>query len=68
MIKIYPLELEHNRNIYIDTDKIKVIVEEIENILLSNPRLIKEDFLKRGLFNQELQANNLIEGYVDNLD
>ena len=43
-------------------------VHQLERFLESEPRFHSETFAKRMLFSREIQTNNLVEGYADDIE
>lgn len=61
-----PLPLEHS-SLYLIENDLKPMREELEQFLLEMPYMKSISFSKSVLFSHEIQANNVIEGYRDDV-
>lgn len=60
--------LESGRPFYYCDEQLNSLVEELEEFLEYDNKMNSLDFAKRVMFSHELQANNLIEGYRDDME
>ena len=66
-MKTLELPIYEKRNLAINENYYQDIKNELEEFLLDEDWLKKREFVQRILFNQEIKANNSIEGINDDL-
>ena len=58
---------EEGQHFYYRDDLLSANIDELEKFLEISKNINNLDFVKKVLFSHELQANNLVEGYGDDL-
>ncbi|MCI5879896.1 MAG: hypothetical protein MRZ34_03840, partial [Bacillales bacterium] len=66
-MKTLELPIYEKRNLAINENYYQDIKNELEEFLLDEDWLKRKEFVQRILFNQEIKANNSIEGINDDL-
>src|SRR5574344_1295154 len=64
--QILPLFM-NDRNLYLKPDKIKEKAEDLELFLMDESKMNSKDFAKKVLLANEVQSNNGVEGYYDDI-
>jgi len=62
------LPLENGQKFYLRKDNLKELCEEIDTFLEDNDNMKTLFFTKKVLFSHELQSNNQVEGYHDDIE
>lgn len=65
--KILDLPLENGQKFFLKPDYLKELRDELELFLSDNESMNNLDFTKKVLFSHELQSNNQVEGYGDDI-
>ena len=65
--KILDLPLENGQKFFLKPDYLKELRDELELFLIDNESMNNLDFTKKVLFSHELQSNNQVEGYGDDI-
>lgn len=64
---LLPLQMEI-KDLYLNIDKIKEKKESLEFYLEDEKKMHTNDFAKKVLLSNEVQSNNSVEGYYDDID
>lgn len=64
---ILDLPLENGQKFFLKLDYLKELKEELETFLSDNQGMNNLDFAKKVVFSHELQSNNQVEGYGDDI-
>ena len=62
------LPLENGQKFFLKPDNLKSLQDELEEFLQDNEGMNNPDFTKKVLFSHELQSNNQVEGYGDDIN
>lgn len=66
--KYLEIHLENGSRFYYNEDKLELVKEELEKFLEWDKSMDSLSFAKKMMFSHELKANNLVEGYSDDLE
>ncbi|MDD2378256.1 MAG: Fic family protein [Bacilli bacterium] len=63
-----PLKCEGKRKLYINSDRFQILKEELEQFLDGEKYMNSNEFSKKVLLSHEIQSNNIVEGYGDDVE
>ena len=67
--KVYlPLQLMGDRKLYINSDRFQILKEDLEKFLEGEKYMNSKSFSKKVLLSHEIQSNNVVEGYKDDVE
>ena len=67
--KVYlPLQLMGDRKLYINSDRFQILKEDLEKFLDGEKYMNSKNFSKKVLLSHEIQSNNVVEGYKDDVE